>query len=127
MISRSMLNSRKICYNNSNIKAVIVLSEQIIITIVIMIIALTILIINVIMIFIILGLIVNLFIWWIWRNGGGQSVTTKFKMMIWQLDEVNYMKLSEDKISQKHKTSFFINIMSYSEKLLSPKFLVMKN
>ena len=58
---------------------------------------------------------------------GCQSVTTKFKMIIQQWDEVNYMKLSEDKISQKHKTSFFINIMSYSEKLLSTKFLVMKN
>ena len=48
-------------------------------------------------------------------------------MIIWERDEVNYMKLSEDKISQKHKISFFINIMSYSEKLLSTKFLVMKN
>lgn len=38
---------------------------------------------------------------------GGQSITTKFHMMIWQWNEIKFSNLTEEIISEKHKILFY--------------------
>ena len=52
---------------------------------------------------------------------GGQSITTKFHMMIFQWDKINFMKLSENEISQKHKILFYNNYNELFGKVIFDK------